>query len=502
MLANEAIRATGISIANIELKPLAISDVTRLLSDTLKCCPIKVAALVKILLEKTHGNPFFCKQLLNSLHQQKLLTFNVNYASWEWDIQEIKLHKNSENVVDLMVEKIQQLSGATQKILQWAACINNEFSLDILSVASEQSLTQTAQDLWEALEVGLILPVDGAYLVPQLFEQQELEKFGGIASQVRYKFLHDRVQQAAYVMIPDSQKQSVHWKLGRLLLERSNQAERQEQIFDIVNHLNFARELIANPEELYELAELNLQAGKTAKAASAFADALTFFQAGCDCLPMSSWQDNYALSWALNLELGETEYLNSKNDAALAIFDRILPQTQTLLEQCAIAEFKITCLRMKNDLSAAYQLGIETLKKLGIEFEPYPDDRLLASELANTKRMIGLSIDTLADLPELAEPLQLAAHRILKELFPIAYFTSPNAQYLCAMKFVQTSILYGNSQLSAFGYTLYAFTLVNKYREIEAGCAAGELSLNLYEGCDNKELGACIFHMWGALTLH
>jgi PAS domain S-box-containing protein len=502
MLVNEAIRAAGIPIANIELQPLAISDVNRFLADSLNCCPIKAASLGKLLLQKTHGNPFFLKQLLKSLHQEKLLTFNVNYGEWQWDTQQIKQQEISENVVDLMVKKIQHLSEATQKLLQLAACIDNEFSLDILSVASEQSLTQTAQDLWEALEVGLILPVDCAYRVPQVFEPQELENFGKIVGKVRYKFLHDRVQQAAYVMIPDSQKQSVHWKLGRLLLQGSNEAQRQELIFDIVNHLNFGRGLIANYEELYELAELNLQAGKTAKAASAFEDALTFFQTGCDCLPMFSWQDNYALSLRLNLELGEAEYLNGKNDAALAICDRILPQTKTLLEQCAIAELKITCLRMKNDLSAAYNLGIETLNSLGIEIEPYPDDEFLARELAETKQTIGRSIDRLAYLPELTDPLQLAAHRILKELFPIAYFTSPNAQYLCAMKFVQTSILYGNSKFSAFGYTLYAFTLVNKYREIEAGCAAGELSLNLYERWDNKELGACIFHMWGALTLH
>ncbi|MCC3408386.1 MAG: AAA family ATPase [Microcoleus sp. PH2017_10_PVI_O_A] len=502
MLANEAMRATGIAIANIRLEPLAIYDVNRLVSDSLNCSPRKVASLAQLLLEKTHGNPFFLKQLLRSLSQENFLIFNIELAEWEWDTQEIKQQNISENVVDLMVHKIQYLSEKSQTVLQLAACINNEFNLDILSVVSEQSLTQTAQYLWEALEVGLILPVDGAYLVPQVFEQQELEKLGKRVCQVRYQFLHDRVQQAAYVMIPDSQKQSVHWKLGRLLLEGSNEAQRQEQIFDIVNHLNFARELIANSEELYELAQLNLQAGKTAKAASAFEDALTFFQAGCDCLPVSSWQDNYTLSFALNLELGEAEYLNGKNDAALAIFDWIWPQTQTLLEQCAIAELKITCLRMKNDLSAAYQLGIETLNSLGVEIEPYPDDEFLARELAETKRTIGRSIDILADLPELTDPLQLAAHRILKELFPIAYFTSPNAQYLCAMKFVQTSILYGNSPFSAFGYTLYAFTLVNKYREIKAGCAAGELSLNLYEGCDNKELGTCIFHMWGALTLH
>ena len=502
MLANEAIRATGMTITNIDLKPLAISDVTQLISQCLKCSPLKATSLGKLLFKKTHGNPFFLKQLLNLLYQEKLLMFNLDIAQWEWDIQQIQQQDISENVVDLMLKKIQFLSLPTQKILQLAACIDNEFSLDILSIASAQSLTKTAQNLWEALELGLIIPVNSAYRVPQVFENQELEELDNLANKVRYKFLHDRVQQAAYLMIPDSQKQSMHGKLGHLLLQKSSEAERQTQIFDIVNHLNLARGLITNPEELYELAELNLQAGKTAKAASAFEDALTFFQTGCECLPASSWQDNYALSLRLNLELGEAEYLNGKNDAALVIFDRILPQTQTLLEQCSIAELKITCLRMKNDLSAAYKLGIETLNSLGIEIQPYPDDDFLASELAKTKRMIGPSIDILADLPELTEPLQLATHRILKELFPIAYFTSPNAQFLCAMKFVQASILYGNSQFSAFGYTLYAFTLVNKYREIEAGCAAGELSLNLYERWDNKELGPCILHMWGALTLH
>ncbi|MEG4861866.1 MULTISPECIES: protein kinase domain-containing protein [unclassified Microcoleus] len=502
MLATEVIGETGIPTTKIRLQPLAIYDVNRLVSETLKCDGKQAADFAKLLLAKTNGNPFFVKQLLKSLYYEKLLVFNAICGEWEWDIQKIKEQNISENVVNLMIKKIQNLSDPTQRILQLAACTDNEFSLDILSVLSEQSLTQTAQDLWEALEVGLILPLGCGYRLPQVFEQQELNNLEKIADKARYKFLHDRVQQAAYVMIPDSQKQSVHWKLGRLLLTLSNEAQRQKQIFYIVNHLNLARGLIVDVEELYELAALNLQAGKTAKAASAFEDALTFFQAGCDCLPVSSWQDNYALSLRLHLERGKAEYLNGKNDAALAIFDRILPLSQTLLERCSIAELKIICLRMKNDLSAAYQLAIESLNSLGIDIEPYPDDDFLASELVETKRMIGGSIDRLAYLPELTDPLKLAAHRILKELFPIAYFTSPNAQYLCAMKFVQTSILYGNSQFSAFAYTLYAFTLVNKYREIKAGSSAGKLSLNLYERWDNKELGAGIFHMWGALTLH
>jgi len=502
MLANEAIRAAGVPMTAITLEPLTIGRATQLIAETLSCAAETATPLANLLVKKTNGNPFFLKQMLKYLHQEGFLKFNLQAAEWQWDIKHIERQEISENVVELMVKKIQILSTATQRILQIAACIDNLFSLDMLSVASEQSWTKTAQDLWEALQVGLILPVGDAYRIPQVFEPEELKKLGITAGDVCYKFMHDRVQQAAYAMIPDAQKELVHLAIGRLLLHRSTASQRQERIFDIVNHLNFAGGLICELNEKYELADLNLQAGKTAKAASAFETALSFFQSGCNCLPAQSWEDNYALTLALYFELGEAEYLNGKNDEALAILDFILPQTKTLLERCRINELKMTCLRMKNDLPAAYRLGIETLQLLGIEFEAYPDDAYLLRELAKTKEMIGGSIANLAHLPTLTDPLQLAAHRILKELYPIAYFTSPNAQFLCAIELVQATIEHGNCRSSAFGYIVYAFTLIVKYGEIEAGLAAGELGLTLYERWDAKELGAYIFQVWGALTLH
>ncbi|MBE9122084.1 AAA family ATPase [Tychonema sp. LEGE 07199] len=498
MLANEAIRAAGIPITAITLEPLTIDSAIQLIAETLRCAAETASPLANLLVQKTDGNPFFLKQLVKYLHQKDWLRFNPQAAEWQWDIKHIQSQEISENVVDLMVNKIQTLSSATQRILQLAACINNQFSLDVLSVASGQIWTQTAQDLWEALQVGLILPVGNSYRIPQVFELEELNKLGETAGDVCYKFMHDRVQQAAYAMIPDVQKEPVHLAIGRLLLHRSTAAQREERIFDIVNHLNFAGGLICELNEKYELAQLNLQAGQTAKAASAFETALSFFQSGCNCLPAQSWEDNYVLTLALYFELGEAEYLNGKNDEALAILDFILPQTQTFLERCRINELKVTCLRMKNDLPAAYQLVIETLQLLGIEFEAYPDDGYLLRELAKTKEMIGESIVDLADLPTLTDPLQLAAHRILKELYPIVYFTSPNAQFLCAMKLVQATIEHGNCRISAFGYIVYAFTLIVKYGEIEAGLAAGELGLTLYERWDAKELSAYIFLLWGA----
>ena len=503
MLANKAIRAARVPMTAITLAPLAIGHATQLIAETLSCSAKTATPLANLLVKKTNGNPFFLKQMLKYLYQKGWLKFNQETAQWQWDIKHIERQEISENVVDLMVNKIQTLSTATQRVLQLAACIDNQFSLDMLSVTSGQSWSETARDLWEALQVGLILPVDNSYQILQVFEPEELEKLGKTPPEVCYKFMHDRVQQAAYSMIPDEQKERVHLAIGRLLLQGSSESERQERIFDIVNHLNFACGLICELSQRYELAELNLQAGKTAKAASAFETALTFFQSGCNSLPAQSWKDSYALTWALHLELGEAEYLNGKNDVALAILNSIIPQTKTLLERCQVNELKMTCLRVKNDLTAAYQLGIETLQFLGIEFEPYPDDAYLLRELAKTKEMIGdRLLADLADLPALTDPLQLAAHRILKELNPIAFFTSPNARYLCAMKLVQTTIEYGNCRISALGYILYSLTLIVKYREMEAGCEAGELSLNLYERWDVSELGASILHIWADSMHH
>ena len=500
MLANKAIRAAGVPMTAITLAPLAIGHATQLIAETLSCCAETATPLANLLVEKTNGNPFFLKQMVKYLYQKGWLEFNQHTACWQWDIQHIERQEISENVVDLMANKIQTLSNATQKVLQLAACIDNQFSLDVLSVASGQSWSKIARDLWEALQVGLILPVGNSYQILQVFEPEELEKLGKTPGEVCYKFMHDRIQQAAYAMIPDEQKERVHLAIGRLLLQESSEAQRQERIFDIVNHLNFARGLICELSQCYELAQLNLQAGKTAKAASAFETALTFFQSGCNILPAQSWEDNYALTLALHLELAEAEYLNGKNDTALVILNSIIPKTRTLLERCQVHELKMTCLRLKNDLIAAYQLGIETLQSLGIEFEAYPDDAYLLRELAKTKEMIGdRLLADLADLPALTDPLQLAAHRILKELNPIAFLTSPNARFLCAMKLVQATIEYGNCRISALGYILYSLTLIVKYREMEAGCEAGELSINLYERWNLSELGACILHIWADL---
>jgi predicted ATPase/signal transduction histidine kinase/tRNA A-37 threonylcarbamoyl transferase component Bud32 len=503
MLMLETIQAFGATVEELLLKPLAAPHITQLVTDTFNCESSQAEPLADLLFQKTQGNPFFLTQLLKVLHQDNLLTFDYRSGFWKWDLNKIQEQAITDNVVDLMVNKIQRLSEPTQQVLQLAACVGNRFNLEILAVVNEKSPSATAVDLWEALRAGLILPLSDTYKIPQLLNQSELATYCDTAVQVDYKFLHDRVQQAAYSLIPIGQQQQVHLKIGKLLLHNTEKAQLEEHLFDIVNHLNAGSSLIVEPAERYELAELNLKAGQRAKSSSAFVTALKLLETGMSYLPENSWQDNYLLTLTLYLQVGEAEFLNGKYEEALLVFEQTFNQVKTTLDMCRVNEYRIMCYRMENDLNSAYKIGLNTLELLGLEFTAYPDDAYLLEKLNHTKEVIGdRSTFSLAELPQMQDEEKLMAQRILKEVWPIAYFLGSKALHITSMNITQLSVQYGNSPISVFGYMLYSFNLVFQYGEVDSGYEFGELSLRLHEILRTKELEANILNMWGGLICH
>ncbi|MCW5315476.1 AAA family ATPase [Nostoc sp. KVJ3] len=499
----EAIRASGATVEELLLKPLAAPHITQLLIDTFNCESSQAETLADLLFQKTQGNPFFLTQLLKVLHQDNLLIFDYRSGLWQWDLNKIQSQAITDNVVDLMVNKIQRLSEPTQQVLQLAACVGNRFNLEILAVVNEKSASATAIDLWSALRAGLILPLSDTYKIPQLLNQSELATYCDTAVQVDYKFLHDRVQQAAYSLIPTDQQQQVHLKVGKLLLHNTEKAQLEEHLFEIVNHLNAGSSLIVETVERYELAELNLKAGQRAKSSSAFVTALKLLETGVSYLPKNSWQDNYLLTLDLYLQSGEAEFLNGKYEEALLIFEQTFSQVKTTLDMCRVNEYRIMCYRMENDLNSAYKIGLNTLELLGLKFTAYPDDAYLLDKLNQTKKVIGdRSIFSLTELPPMQDEEKLMAQRILKEIWPIAYFLGSKALHITSMNINQLSVQYGNSRISVFGYMLYAFNLVFQYGEVDSGYQFGELSLHLHEVLRTKELEANILNMWGGLVCH
>ncbi len=477
VLAVGDIEKAGAVVSRISLAALELATVSQLIADTLNCEPERVKPLAELVFQKTGGNPFFMNEFLKSLYAEGLLNFDFNQGGWQWDLEQIQAAPIAGNVVDLMAGKIQKLSEPTQQVLQLAACIGNKFDLKTLSVVRESSQVATAAELWEAVEAGLIVPVGSDYKFLQVSETGFLQETRFLP---QYKFVHDRVQQAAYSLIPTERKREVHRLIGELLLRNTPEEAREEKIFDIVNQLNLGAELLATQPEKDELAQLNLAAGKKAKASAAYEPALKYLQAGIRLLAPDSWQTQYHLTLALYEQASELAYVNADFAQMDRFVEAVLSQAKTVLDKVKVYEFKIQKYIAQSKFYEAIAIGLEILKLLGVRLPKKPSKLDVLLGLIRTKLAIGgRSTASLADLPQMTHPYPLASMRILSEIVPCAYFAAPVLSALITVQLVSLSIKWGNAPESAYGYSNYGSLLCGLVGEIESGYQLGKLALNL-----------------------
>jgi predicted ATPase/tRNA A-37 threonylcarbamoyl transferase component Bud32 len=493
----EEIKKAGAVVNNIVLPALDISNVRQLVADTLQESKNSIN-LADLLFNKTQGNPFFLTQLFKTIHSEKLLTFDFIKSFWQWKISQIQSLGIADcNVVQLVARNIEKLPVSTQKILQLAACIGNQFNLDICAIVNEKSPIETADDLWLALQAGLILPLSNEYKIPLAFQSEEQEKLLFDQSRVGYKFLHDRVQQAAYSMIPENQKKVTHLKIGKLLLSQYAENALEENIFDIVNQLNIGEKFLVEQSEKNELAHFNLIAGRKAKAATAYEAAVRYLNVGLELLPESSWQSHYDLTRNLYLETLEVEYLNTSFERAQELSKIILSQAKTQLEKIKVYELRIPFYLQQNNPQEAIETALQVLKMLAVPFPRHPTKFSIMMGLTRNKIGIGNKrIEDLAFLPLMTDPYKLAAMRILIAIIPAAFMTNPMLFPLIIFTMVNLSIQYGNSPLSAYGYVSYGMLLCGVLSDIDLGYQFGKLAINLVEQFATKEIKAKIDFMF------
>ncbi|GAB1539466.1 AAA family ATPase [Scytonema sp. NUACC21] len=503
VLALEDIQHTGAVINKIVLQPLCVTDVTQLISDTLHSNTLKTQSLAELVFHKTLGNPFFLTQLLKSLYQEHLLTFNFSEGCWQWDIERIGGIDITDNVVELTIAQIQKLSPTTIDILKFAACIGDKFTLDVLAIVNKKSQSETAKDLWEALQAGLILPLSDAYKIPLVFEVCRSKTCQVEQLKIGYKFLHDRVQQASYSLIPDSQKKETHLKIGRLLLQNTTIEERQENIFALVNQLNYAIDLITLESEKYELAELNLIASQKAKAATAYEFADRYLRVGLSLLTVSSWQEQYALTLTLYQEAAETAFLLGDFEQMEQLTEVVLQHAKTLLDKVKAYEIRIKTFEVQRKLLEAVKLGLQVLEILGVKVTASPTTLDIQQAIEETTTSLALKgIDDLINLPPMTDTSKLAAMGLIASLVPAAYQSAPSLFILMACQQVNLSIQYGNTPLSACGFADYGIVFSGLFQNIEIGYKFGQLALDLVERLNAREVRSQTLFKVATFILH
>ncbi|WP_172193372.1 ATP-binding protein [Microcoleus asticus] len=492
----EKIQQTGTQVHPIILPCLDLSSVTELLCDTLGNETEKLKSLNELIFNKTGGNPFFITQLLSTIHSEQLLVFDFSVGAWQWDITEIEAAGIADySVIELVARNLKQLPEETQQVLKLAACIGNRFSLDNLAIVREKSGSETAADLWDALQAGLILPMSDAYKIP-LVEGIDSQRQGDrekvaihdrsqvsqAKSSIYYRFFHDRVQQATYSLIPDSQKQQTHLKVGTLLLNSTPASEIAENIFDIVNQLNIGVEFITNQQKRDELANFNLIAGKKAKSSAAYEAALKYFNAGIELLPEQAWDIHYNLIMELHLEALESSYINTDFERAFQLSDVIIFLAKNLLEQVKVYELKVVFYFNQNQFQASIDIAIKALKLLGVYLSKKPTKFNIIMGLIRTKLAVGnKKIEDLADLAPMTDANKIAAIRILTKMTPAAFVVAPNMFPPIVFKMVTLSLKYGNAPLSSFGYANYGTMQCGVLGDMDSGYRYGQMAQALLE---------------------
>jgi predicted ATPase/serine phosphatase RsbU (regulator of sigma subunit) len=476
LMLNDLIEAQ-IRINTIALPNLQFQDINQLISDTLGCGIVQTQPLTQLVYDKTHGNAFFTTEFLKSLYQEELLTFDTHQQQWQWEVEKISALAITDNVVELMANKIDLLPTDTIEVLKLAACIGNQFELKTLSVIYQHSLSDTFSRLWKAIEEGLVLPLDEHY--------RELDKLKTEKRHSHFKFQHDRVQQAAYSLMAENDKLSVHWQIGHLLLQQSGPEENR---FEIIDHLNLGISLVKTQDEKNKIARLNLTAGKKAKAATAYEASVNYLNEGLKQLPTDCWQSEYDLALTLYVEIIEAEFLCTHFKQAETFAQLVLQQAKTRLDKIKVYEVLIQLYMAKNQMQVALDTAIEGIEMLGISLQTEPPEQL--------------KVEACYHLPEMTHPEKLAAMRLLNFAMSPTYTIAPERFPSIVFTMVDLSVKYGNSALAAYGYANYSSILSGFLGNIDSGYQFGQLALHLLNQFDAKEFQVKVLTAIHVVTNH
>lgn len=459
-LALEQIKKSQMVINTITLSPLERNDIEHLLADSFNCNVEETEKLADILLRKTNGNPFFINQFIKLLYQKKLLGFNFATRRWDWDTEVISKQPITDNVVDLLLYRIKQLPEQTQKILQLAACIGHKFDLLTLSTISELSTIQTIQYLYEAIIVNLVIPQAGSNKVSSIIETMALADVLNPAN-LCYQFVHDKIQQAAYSLIPEDVRAQVHLQIGRLLLKQKYPRENDEDLFDIVNHFITSLELINDDNERIFLAKLFLWAGQRAKGSTAYVAAKKYFQAGIRLLNALHSAEDKVLAFELDKGLAVCLYLTGDFTGAEAKFDYLLRYAQDVLDKVSIYQLHCEMLATLNKHNESIQKGIEGLHLLGVHLTNKPNLFHILKAILTIKYLLRGRNPQQVELTAMSNVKIEAAMDLISQLFNSAFIVNQNLFLVLACTNVALSLRYGYSESTTFACLVYAFIILH-----------------------------------------
>ncbi|WP_170136344.1 AAA family ATPase [Nannocystis exedens] len=459
MTALARVREANVPVCDVVLKPLSEEHVAALVTATFGGRVRDPTTLGRLIHGKTGGNPFFALQFINMLYQEGLIALDLSSGLWAGDAPRIHAKATTSNVAELMVRTLQRLSSPAREALKLAACLGGATELGLLAALADRPEAEVRRDLSAAVQAGLVLRDGDAY-----------------------KFAHDRVQEAAFSLIPAAERAAVHLRIGRLLLARLSREELEAQVFEVAAHFEEGAYLLERTDEKVRVAELHLAAGRKAQASTAYDAAVRYYAAGSALLDPEAWAEQHSLAFSLGFGRAECEYLQGRFDAAESLFAALFDHAQTRRERAEIRRIEVDLFTSRQELRTAVERGIEGLRWLGVELSAHPSREQVRRELQTIRDALGeRAIEDLLELPRLTDPDMRAALGILAVLFAPALNTDPELPFLCYCRMVQISLRHGNGEGSALGYAYFGMVLGPSFGRYHEGYRFGKLGYDLAE---------------------
>ena len=417
----EAVRASSARVRNIHLAPLPLDDIASLIDGSLRCGLASAASLADLIHEKTAGNPFFAIQFLSSLADDGLLFFDHRNARWRWHIDRVRGKSQTENVIDLLIEKLNRLPVDTQRTMRVLACMGSGAPLELLKGVTGQSGDEIHTSLWQPTLAGLVFRAEDSY-----------------------RFMHDRIQQAAYSMISDDGRAALHYRIGKALLNQVDLEKQGEAIFEIVNQLNLAVSLLASADERQELVAMNLVAGRRAKASSAFAPALAYFGAAASLLPQDAWTEQQELFFALELDRADCDVATGALSSALERLTALADRARSTIQRADVATRRALVYTMMGEGGRGVAVGLEYLLQIGVDWTAQTTKAEADREYEQIWINLGeRQIEDLVDLAPTQDRDTLATIGVLTALAMSSLYIDDHLYVRTACRVINLGLLHG-----------------------------------------------------------
>ena len=489
---------------DLPIEPLDRASVRQLVADTLNVETERALPLSDLVFSKAQGNPFFTNELLQTLHDEGVIHPSAENDSWDWDLDAAMWADVSDDIVAFMVATLKKLPGETQHALQLAACIGSTFDLKTLAIIFERSPDETANALMPALRQHSVVPLHAEYRLVGNPRDQDDDRVTAFDWNPAYRFVHDRVQQAAYTLSDARHMEAVHLSIGRLMRRHAGDESDGDRLMEIVRHLNAGRTLIDDPDERLGLARLNLRAGHRAHGVAAYETALECLRTGWELLPADAWSTHADLAIDLGRAIQQCAYLTGRQDDAEGWTEILLERARNDLERVEFLSARTRQYATLGRMDDSIRTAIDGLALLDMPVDHQPSDAMVAAERDRILLNRGdRGVDELIDAPALNDRSVLLAMRLLMEIFPASFLSgSGNLFPYLVLRAVNLSLRHGNCPESAFAYAAYGMLLCGELDDPATGHEYGRIGLAINERLDDIALRARVIYVYAMFVHH